>query len=167
MDIIKLEGIDIDKDKQLIIDNSKEINIYYAYTGNNMLYKYIDDLSLSNKNLYKLKIFKELTSISVSLVKNGNKTDYTKLSELLADININEKCEVIVKGDLSGNEEDVNSTRTQLSDIMQQFIYLNIQLDRIQIMTEKEYRDSKKVKKFSENIKKHEENLDSSIQLLS
>lgn len=167
MEIIELKGTDLVNDKDLIISNIKEQGIYFAYTGQRMLYEYIDDLNLSNPALCKLKIFRELAPICVSLFNNGKMTDYEKLSDLLAEIDIDNSCEVIVRGDLSGKDEDRKKTRTQLSDIMQQFVYLNIQLDRIHIMTEKEYEDSEKVKEFSKNIKLHEKNLQASVELIS
>lgn len=167
MKIVELKGTDLVNDKDLIISNIKEQDIYFVYTGQKMLYEYIDDLKLSSPALCKLKIFRELTPICVSLLNNGKMTDYEKLSDLLAEIDIDKSCEVIVKGDLSGKDEDRKKTRTQLSDIMQQFIYLNIQLDRIRIMTEKEYEDGEKVKEFSKNIKVHEKNLQTSVELIS
>ena len=167
MKIIELKGTDLENDKYLIISNIKEQDIYFAYTGQRMLYEYIDDLKLSNPALCKLKIFRELAPICVSLFNNEKMKDYEKLSDLLAEIDIDKSCEVIVRGDLSGKDEDRKKTRTQLSDIMQQFVYLNIQLDRIHIMTEKEYEDSKKVKEFSKNIKLHEKNLQASVELIS
>ena len=167
MKIIELKGTDLENDKYLIISNIKEQDIYFAYTGQRMLYEYIDDLNLSNPALCKLKIFRELAPICVSLFNNEKMKDYEKLSDLLAEIDIDKSCEVIVRGDLSGKDEDRKKTRTQLSDIMQQFVYLNIQLDRIHIMTEKEYEDSKKVKEFSKNIKLHEKNLQASVELIS
>lgn len=167
MKIIELKGTDLENDKDLINSNIKKQGIYFAYTGQEKLYKYIDALELSNASLYKLKIFRELEPICVSLFNNGKVTDYEKLSDLLAEIDIDKSCEVIVRGDLSGKDEDRKKTRTQLSDIMQQFVYLNIQLDRIHVMTEKEYDDSEKVKEFSKNIKSHEKNLQASVELIS
>lgn len=167
MEIIELKGTDLENDKDLINSNINKQGIYFAYTGQEKLYKYIDALELSNARLYKLKIFRELEPICVSLFNNGKVTDYEKLSDLLAEIDIDKSCEVIVRGDLSGKDEDRKKTRTQLSDIMQQFVYLNIQLDRIHVMTEKEYEDSEKVKEFSKNIKSHEKNLQASVELIS
>lgn len=40
MKIIELKGTDLENDKYLIISNIKEQDIYFAYTGQRMLYEY-------------------------------------------------------------------------------------------------------------------------------
>lgn len=169
MNIIKLPDMDFDQSKSIILDNIKNTEIIFIYTGNDKLYNYIDNLGkqISSKFLCRLKICKEVDPIDVTLFCNGNKSDFSKLSDLLEYIDVCKQQEVVVKGDLNTGDDKIIKVRTQLSDIVQQFVYLNISLDKIQIMTEKEHIDNEKVKRFSENIKKHERNLSESIKLLS
>lgn len=167
MKIIKLKSRDIEDDKIFVVNNIKDKDVIFAYSGSDYLYEYIDNLELSNNNLFRLKIFKEITGLDVCMECNEISRSYTKLSDLLADIDINKKTTVIVKGDLNSDDESVRKTRRQLSNIIQQFIYLNIPLDRIQVMTELEYKNNEKVKRFSESIKLHEKNILEAISLLS
>ena len=168
MNIIKLRGVDEDTENT-IIDHIKNPDTVFVYMGKEKLYSYIDELGdlISSKNLCRIKICKEIEPIDVTLVRGEKKSNFSKLSDLLAAIDAGMYQEVVIKGDISADEEKVKAVRTQLSDIVQQFVYLNISLDKVQVMTEKEYQDNAKVRQFSNKIREHQKNLIESKKMLS
>lgn len=168
MNIIKLRGVDEDTENT-IIDHIKNPDTVFVYMGKEKLYSYIDELGdlISSKNLCRIKICKEIEPIDVTLVRGEKKSNFSKLSDLLAAIDAGMYQEVVIKGNISADEEKVKAVRTQLSDIVQQFVYLNISLDKVQVMTEKEYQDNAKVRQFSNKIREHQKNLIESKKMLS
>lgn len=168
MNIIKLWGVD-EKTEGIINDNIKKPDTIFVYMGEEKLYSYIDQLGkvITSKNLCRIKICKEIKPIDVTLVRGEIKSDFSELSDLLAAIDAGMYQEVVIKGDVNADEGKVKEVRNQLSDIIQQFVYLNISLNNVQAMTEKEYQDNAKVRQFSQKIKEHQKNLNESRRMLS
>ena len=54
--------------------------------------------------------------------------------------------------------------RYQLCSIIQQFVYLGIQLSDVQVCTEKEAKDNEKIRKFEHNIENHKNAIASAIE---
>lgn len=168
MNIIKLYGVD-EETEGIINDNIKNPDTIFVYMGEEKLYRYIDQLGkvITSSNFCRIKICKEIKPINVTLVRGDIKSDFSELSDLLAAIDAGMYQEVVIKGDVDADEGKVKEVRTQLSDIVQQLIYLNISLDEVQVMTEKEYKDNAMVRQFLQKIKEHEKNLNESKQMLS
>lgn len=170
MNIIKLYGVD-EETEGIINDNIKNPDTIFVYMGEEKLYSYIEQLgkvlAIPQSKLAKIKICKEIKPINVTLVRGDIKSDFSELSDLLAAIGAGMYQEVVIKGDVNADEGKVKEVRIQLSDIIQQFIYLNISLDEVQVMTEKEYQDNARVRQFSQKIKEHQKNLNESRRMLS
>ena len=158
MKILILKGEDINKDKNILFDNIEDVEAVFVLDNSNIkLCEYIDSLDLHNsEELYTMKICKEIRNIDVCYQNKH----YSKFSDLLIDINQEIESEIVVKGDLDESRKD--AVRTQLSAIVQQFVYLNIPLGKIQVVTEKEAKDLEKIKRYEENVTLYE-NLSKSV----
>lgn len=167
MRVIRLQGENIEDDKASVLEHIKDLEVIFVYTGNNALYKYIECLELSNKNLFRLNICKEVEPITVAYMCGDQCAEFTRLSELLETIDTSIVSEVIVKGDLSKDDKIIKNVRTQVSEIVQQFVYLNMPLDKIQVMTESEHKNNEKVRSFSNKVHEYEENIAYSLDKLS
>lgn len=159
MNIIILDGSNLANDKDNILDNLKIEDNVFVYRGTGHLCDYIDALGLSNKNLFKLRICQEVGNINIYYECKGKRENYDKLSDLLSIIDINIPAKVVVCGDVNADESTITRVRNQLSNIVQQFIYLNLPLDKIQVMTEKECKNYDKIMRFSEGIDQHIKNI--------
>lgn len=123
--------------------------IVFILNENIALFKFIENLSINGVNLSKLKIVNEINFNFKALLKdkyNGDIIAEVKsLSETLEHINKNEidKYKLI----LLTNEND----RIIISDIIQQFIYLDLPID---VMLEKDENERNAVKAFKEYYNK-------------
>ncbi len=128
------------------IDNNKDI--VFVYTGKKRLYDYINLLSdddydgLDNEYLYKLKICYERVGLELLLYKNTIKNEekceknINSLSGLVKELELGYSYFVIVK----------NNNYDELIFIIQQLIFLNFPLDKIQVKLAKD------VEKESDNV---------------
>ncbi len=148
MNIQILKGISIEQDKNDIFDKIGNANTYFLLDNPKLkLCDYIDNLDLKkDRQLYALKICKEVQSLDVDY--RGK--HYTKFSDLLKDIDIENESTIIVKGDL--DESRKSAVRTQLSAIVQQFVYLGLPLGKIHVVTEQEAKDLEKIQRYEKNI---------------
>lgn len=162
MNIAVLEGINIEQDKNNIF---KDLNDkIFVYTGKGYLCDYIDRLDLGDNALYKLKMCQEVENMNIQFecAEKEVNDKFDKLSDLLIILDPNIESKVIVMGDADGDEEKIAKVRKKLSSIVQQFVYLNLPLDKIQVMTEREYKNYDKIKRFSQSVTVHEKNVQSS-----
>ena len=162
MNIAVLEGINIEQYKNNIF---KDLNDkIFVYTGKGYLCDYIDRLDLGDNALYKLKMCQEVENMNIQFecAEKEVNDKFDKLSDLLIILDPNIESKVIVMGDADGDEEKIAKVRKKLSSIVQQFVYLNLPLDKIQVMTEREYKNYDKIKRFSQSVTVHEKNVQSS-----
>lgn len=153
MKLIFLDG-NYEQDEDIILKNidSKEDKIVFLYAGREALCDYLEGLKehgLSNKNLFKLNICKEIDPIRVTYNYKGRKTECSKFSELLNVLKTDVSSEVVV------HDED----HVQLSNIIQQFVYLQMPLNKIHVLTEADEKNYRKTKSFEKNIEVHTENV--------
>lgn len=148
MNIQILKGISVEQDKNDIIDNIGSLDTVFVLDNpKQKLCDYIESLDLkSDRQLYALKICKEIQYIDVDY--RGK--HYAKLSSLLKDIDSETESTIIVKGDLV--ESQKAAVRTQLSAIVQQFVYLGIPLGKIHVVTEQESKDLEKINRYEKNV---------------
>jgi len=165
VEIIYLHG-NIAEDRECIFEKIKNNNSIFVLDYSTELYNYIDNLKLSDKILFKLKICKEINNIDIDYYIGNNKIHFTKFSELLTALNTTYVSYVIVKGDLENNENKQAIVKIQLSDIVQQLIYLEIPLESVRVMTEREYKNINLVKNFEASISESESNVNNSIKVL-
>lgn len=118
-----------------IFDPSNECECKY-------LHEYIDKLNLDDSALFKFKVCYEIKNLKVTYRKNGISTPCSKMSELVQLIDKTIKQDVIIE----------NDNRTDLSNIVQQLIYLSVPLNNVRVMTRREINDADKIKRFNENI---------------
>ncbi len=152
MKILILKGDSIQKDKNILFNNIEdEEAVFVLDNPKTKLCEYIDKFNLNeSENLYTMKICKEINPIDVDYEGKN----YTKFSDLLQALKQETKSTIIVKGDL--DESRKGAVRTQLSAIVQQFVYLNIPLGKIQVVTEKEAKDLEIIKRYEENVTLYE-----------
>jgi hypothetical protein len=153
MKIHILKSDNIQKDKNTLYDNIEDKEAVFILDNPTIkLCEYIDKFNLNeSEELYMIKICKEIKPIDVDYQGKN----YTKFSDLLQDINLEVDSTIVVKGDF--DESRKNEVRTQLSAIIQQFVYLNIQLGKIQVVTEKEAKDLEIVKRYEANVTRYEQ----------
>lgn len=182
MEIIVLNQSDME-DVRRIVDNrltsnSKEEVVFVAdldavsMTENEkFLWKYIEELYLSVEKQLKIKICQELKNLDV-LVKYPGESEESKeiheFSELLKVLDMENGTLVIVRGDKNvyGDDAKIAEVKAQVSDIVQQLIYLNFPLTKIQVMSEKEAENIDKIHAFEENVQEYAEKIEESIKEL-
>ena len=149
MNIISLHPTDID-DARITINTEVNNDPVFIMTSTGSLGDYIQELGLKSGVQYKLRICKEMPIDVILVTKDGNIHAET-LGQLLENIDISQKSTVVVRGDINVSVEREKEVHQQLSDIVQQFIYLNIPLSKVSVCTEKEAADSMKIEKFVRN----------------
>ena len=155
MNVIAL-STDIAAARDKIMDNIRENHPVFIIPVDCKVFEYIPKLELKEKVQSRMRICKEL-KINVLLKKRGEKTGtpYQLLSELLKAIDEKEECEVIVCGDVNVSEKEAAEVRYQLCELIQQFLYINLQLSIVHVCTEKEAKDNEKIRVFEHSIEKH------------
>lgn len=148
MRLICLNGKDYESDKNTINTNIKDTELVFVYTGDKLLYQYIDELKLDDQQLYRLKICKEKLDLDVTLIDcEQQEKKISKLSYLIEEIELQQKYTVVV------NDND----RTKLAHIIQQLVYLSISLEDVQVLTLQELRDNKKLHRFMSKLNELED----------
>lgn len=150
--VILLNGQDIEHDKKLLT-NINELGTLFVLNNENIkLYEYIEKLELTYADSFKIRICKEIKGLDLEYhIAGEEKTEEIYLlSDLLKIITLDKPSTVVVKGDADGSRAKMEKVRTQVSDIVQQFIYLGLPLDKssLQVVTEKESKDLEKVERF-------------------
>ena len=155
MKTVLLHPTDVKAAREEIIGNianmsDKSEKLVFVSTSEKPLCDYIPELELKEKIQSRMLICREM-KINVRLIKDTSSTEYTLFSELLKAIDEKTECTVVVCGDIGVSKEDEIKVRYQLCDIIQQFIYINVQLSQVQVCTEKEARDNRKIRIFEKN----------------
>lgn len=166
MNIIHLKGLNIDEDKNLIFEKYKNENTVFVLDNEMPLCEYLEHLELSDAISYQIKICKEIKNIDVDYKTKKTTNRFTLFSQILEALDLSHVTYITVNGDLVDDVQKKAEVRIVLSDIVQQLIYLGLPLDLVQVMTEYEYKNNDKVKKFEQNIAKHEKNVSEALHLL-
>ncbi|HAE53174.1 MAG TPA: hypothetical protein DCG30_07970 [Ruminococcus sp.] len=167
MKTVLLHPTDVKAAREEIIGNianmsDKSEKLVFVSTSEKPLCDYIPELELKEKIQSRMLICREM-KINVRLIKDTSSTEYTLFSELLKAIDEKTECTVVVCGDIGVSKEDEIKVRYQLCDIIQQFIYINVQLSQVQVCTEKEARDNRKIRIFEKNINRYKESVAAAI----
>ena len=163
MKYIELSGSSIKEDiqgiKHAIDENS---DIIFIYSGTDTLYDYITALNNKGKGLdaaylYKFKICYENKNLKISYSKKSEyRKEITSISGLINELDGTSNCRIIIE----------TNDRVQLAFIVQQLIFLEYPLDKIDILLRKEERDADKTKRFMKNVDKLMIDCNNSIQQL-
>lgn len=150
MKYIELFGNNIKDDiaeiKRTIDDDS---NVVFVYSGVDTLYDYIDDLydkgkGLDAEYLYKFKVCYEKKDLCVSYSdRDGKKCrEIHSMSDLINELDDNTFCRIVVE----------SNERVELAFIVQQLIFIEYPLEKVDILLRKEERDADKTKRFMKNV---------------
>ena len=149
MKYIELSGSSIKEDiqgiKRAIDENS---DIIFIYSGTDTLYDYITALNNKGKGLdaaylYKFKICYENKNLKISYSKkNEYRKEITSISGLINELDGTSNCRIVIE----------TNDRVQLAFIVQQLIFLEYPLDKIDILLRKEEHDADKTKRFMKNV---------------
>ncbi len=163
MKYIELSGSSIKEDiqgiKRAIDENS---DIIFIYSGTDTLYDYITALNNKGKGLdaaylYKFKICYENKNLKISYSKKSEyRKEITSISGLINELDGTSNCRIVIE----------TNDRVQLAFIVQQLIFLEYPLDKIDILLRKEERDADKTKRFMKNVNKLMTDCNNSIQQL-
>ena len=137
---------DIDEIKKEI---DEEPSIVFVYSGAGTLYDYIDALydkgrGLDAEYLYKFKVCYEKKDLLVSYsARNGKRSrEIISMSSLVNELDGKNPCKIVVE----------NNDRVQLAFIVQQLIFIEYPLEKVDILLRKEEKDADKTKRFMEKV---------------
>ena len=137
---------DIDEIKKEIDENQ---SIVFVYSGAGTLYDYIDALydkgrGLDAEYLYKFKVCYEKKDLLVSYsARNGKRSrEIISMSSLVNELDGKNSCKIVVE----------NDDRVQLAFIVQQLIFIEYPLEKVDILLRKEEKDADKTKRFMEKV---------------
>lgn len=137
---------DIDEIKRAIDDDS---DIVFVYSGEGTLYDYIDALydkgrGLDSEYLYKFKVCYENKNLKLTYAaRNGKRRrEITSMSSLINELDGKRECRIVVESD----------ERVQLAFIVQQLIFIEYPLEKVDILLRKEEKDADKTKRFMKNV---------------
>lgn len=147
MQLILLNGKDVNSDKELIKKKLKENDrVVFVLDNECMLYEYIDKLTeagLEGYYCFKLSICKEIKNLDVNFLSYNTKNVHIdKMSKLVELINKKDKCKIIIN----------NNNRSTLANIVQQLVYLDIPLSNVNVMTKNEEKDIDKTNRFLNKV---------------
>lgn len=163
MNVILLHPTDIEEARETIMENINR-NPVFVVTSEMELHKYIPALQLKEKIQSRMRICKEM-KIHVRLHANGQTGEFRTLSRLLENIDLSDgECEVVVLGDVNVTEAEEKEVRCQLCGIIQQLIYLNLQLSQVHVCTEKEELDNERIRKFERGISRYKKCIQDSVR---
>ncbi len=163
MNVIVLHPTDADAARDTVIEHIRQ-NPVFVMTAGEELYSYIPKLKLKEQIQSRMRICKQM-KINVLLKTKENEQKFTVLSELLEAIDLEQgECEVVVLGDVNVSKEQETEVRCQLCALIQQLIYINIQLAQVHVCTEKESRDNEKIRMFERKINQHKVAVQNSIE---
>jgi len=137
---------DIDEIKREIDDDP---SIVFVYSGTQTLYDYIDALydkgrGLDAEYLYKFKVCYEKKDLRVSYSARGGKRsrEIISMSSLVNELDGKSSCKIVVE----------SNDRVQLAFIVQQLIFIEYPLEKVDILLRKEEKDADKTKRFMRNV---------------
>lgn len=153
MKYIELDGKDIQFDIKLIQNQLKEdSSVRFVYSGEGTLYDYIRFLNdgnrgLKNDDLYIFKLCYErknldLTYTSVKPDGTKRRRQIKTMSRLINELDGKTDCKIVV------NTND----RSDLAFVVQQLIFLQYPLQKVDILLKKEVHDANKVKRFMQRV---------------
>ena len=151
---------DIDEIKKEIDGDS---SIVFVYSGKQMIYDYINDLYDNGKGLnadylYKFKICYEKTDLEVSYSAKDRKRSgkISSMSSLINELDGKNSCKIVVE----------TNDRVQLAFIVQQLIFIEYPLEKVDIILKKEEKDAAKTKRFMEEVDKLLEDCEKTLERL-
>ena len=137
---------DIDEIKREIDDDP---SIVFVYSGTQTLYDYIDALydkgrGLDAEYLYKFKVCYEKKDLRVSYSARSGKRnrEIISMSSLVNELDGKSSCKIVVE----------SNDRVQLAFIVQQLIFIEYPLEKVDILLRKEEKDADKTKRFMKNV---------------
>lgn len=137
---------DIDEIKREIDDDP---GVVFVYSGTQTLYDYIDALydkgnGLDDEYLYKFKVCYEKKNLKVSYsARNGKRSrEIISMSSLVNELDGKSSCKIVVE----------SNDRIQLAFIVQQLIFIEYPLEKVNILLRKEEKDADKTKRFMKNV---------------
>lgn len=167
MNYIELLGTSIPEDIETIksaIDKDSET--VFVYSGDQTLYDYINALYDKNRGLdaeylYKFKVCYEKFDngpLKITYSKNGKRTRaLSSMSKLINELDGISNCRIVVD----------NDDRVQLAFIVQQLIFIQYPLEKVDILLRKEERDADKTKRFMSKVDELLSGCNSAIEKLS
>ena len=151
MKYVELNGNNILNDIDVIRNEfSSGTPCVFVYNASGTLYDYIEDLynnGLNTEELYKFKICYEKKDLNasheVSYVNEEEKnikkfTSIKTISDLINILDPEKECRIVVD----------NNNRSDLAFIVQQLIFINYPLEKIDILLRKEESDANRTKRF-------------------
>ena len=149
MKYITLSGKNIENDISTVKDNIKDNNVVFVYAGEGTLYDYIEELhkkgkGLESDDLYRFKICYEKTNLNVTYSSNGGTRSgkFNSMSGLINELDGEDYCKIVIE----------NDDRVQLAFIVQQLIFIDYPLTKVDILLRKEERDADRTKRFMKKV---------------
>ena len=156
MKYVELNGNNIPNDINKIRNEfSSETPCVFVYNASGTLHDYIEDLyknGLNTEELYKFKICYEKKDLNVSHEasyineeqKNIKKvSSINRISSLINILDPEKECRIVVD----------NNKRSDLTFIVQQLIFINYPLEKVDILLRKEEKDANRTKRFMNYVK--------------
>lgn len=152
---------DIDEiKKEIDVDPS----IVFVYSGTGTLYDYINALyndgqGLDSNYLYKFKVCYERKNLKISYSARDGKRNIkiNSMSNLVNELDGKSSCKIVVE----------NNDRVQLAFIIQQLIFIEYPLEKVDVLLRKEEKDADKTKRFMKNVDELLKDCESSITHLN
>ena len=139
-------GADIELVKQEIQNDS---SLVFIYSGQDTLYDYINALydngnGLDAEMLYRFKVCYESHDLRFEYSADGcqDKRQLTSMSALINELDRNTPCRIVVE----------NDDPIELAFIVQQLIYIEYPLEKVDILRRKEEKDAAKTKRFMNKV---------------
>lgn len=156
MDFISLFGCEkseILKEVKIIKQHLKaNINNIFVYSGKIKIHDYIELASkprtpkdadnLSDEELYSFKICYENKKLQIGFEQDNKKDALNSMSELIQKLNPDCECRIVVR----------NNLREDLAFIVQQLLYIQYPIEKVDILLAKEEQDARKSKRFMEKV---------------
>lgn len=146
--IIMLSARDCEADERKIEETCEDNLVYVLDNRETLLYQYLDYLydecGLPVEILHRLRICKqqEFTRGSVTLIQRGEERSPGSVAELLGMLDEQERASIVIETD----------DRVLLANILQQLIYIDYPITRVDMKLRKEYKDAEKTKRFMDRV---------------
>ena len=146
--IIMLPAKDYEADRQRIEETWQDGPVYVLDNEKEALHEYLDYLydecGLPVDILYAMRICKqqELAKGSVTLVQHGEERKPGSVAELLGMLDDQGTASIVIETD----------DRVLLANILQQPIYIDYPITRVDMKLRKEYKDAEKTKRFMDRV---------------
>ena len=138
---------------------------YFVADTHLALYEYLEKLELKGSQQYQLKICKEINHLNAEFRCGEHIERIDKISDLLMMIGKYGGGYVVVKGDADTADDKVKKeVRSRLIEIMQQMLYVGISLEKVHILTEKEFIDIERLSQFERSLPQREDGVRKSIE---